>query len=48
MFFCGIVAQQFMRISKYTEANEAWEIQETMHEGTNTVKQSKFQINLRL
>ena len=39
----GVSAEEFRRISTCKTAKEAWEVLQTMYEGTNTVKQSKLQ-----
>ncbi|XXG72823.1 hypothetical protein AAC387_Pa07g1834 [Persea americana] len=38
-----VSAEEFRRISTWKTAKEAWEVLQTMYEGTNTVKQSKLQ-----
>ena len=38
----GVSISKFRRISTCTTAKEAWDILQTMHEGTDTVKQSKL------
>ena len=39
----GVNMSEFRRISTCTTAKEAWDILQTVHEGTDTVKQSKLQ-----
>ena len=39
----GVSISEFRRISTCTTAKEAWDILQTVHEGTDTVKQSKLQ-----
>ena len=39
----GVSVEEFRRISICKTAKEAWEVLETVHEGTSTVKQSKLQ-----
>ena len=42
--FCGVSPDEFHRISHISIAKEAWQILETMYEGTKKVKDTKFQI----
>ena len=42
--FCGVSLDEFHRISHITIAKEAWQILETMYEGTKKVKDSKLQM----
>ena len=42
--FCAVSADEFKRICNCTTAKEAWDIFETTHEGTSTVKRSKLQL----
>ncbi|KAG8474201.1 hypothetical protein CXB51_033810 [Gossypium anomalum] len=44
VIFCGVDLQEFKRISKCTMVKEAWDILQTIHERTNTIKQSKMQM----
>ena len=44
VIFCGVLPNEFHRISHVTIANEAWEILETIYEGTKKVKDTKLQI----
>ena len=39
----GVSAEEFRRISICKTAKEAWEVLQTVYEGTYTVKQSKLQ-----
>ncbi|MBA0636325.1 hypothetical protein Godav_029390 [Gossypium davidsonii] len=38
VIFCGVDLQEFKRISKCTMVKEAWDILQTIHERTNTIK----------
>ena len=40
--FCGVSPDEFHRISHITVAKEAWQILETMYEGTKKVKDTKL------
>ena len=40
--FCGVSPDEFHRISHITIAKEAWEILETIYEGTKKVKDTKL------
>ena len=40
--FCGVSPEEFHRISHITVAKEAWEILETIYEGTKKVKDTKL------
>ena len=42
--FCGVSPDEFHRIFHITIAKEAWEILETMYEGTKKVKDTKLQM----
>ena len=42
--FCGVSPDEFHRISHMTIAKEAWQILETMYEGTKKVKDTKLQM----
>ena len=42
--FCGVLPDEFHKISHVTIANEAWQILETTYEGTKKVKDTKLQI----
>ena len=42
--FCGVSPDEFHRISHETIAKEAWEILETIYEGTKKVKDIKLQM----
>ena len=42
--FCGVSLEEFHRISHITVAKEAWEILETIYEGTKKVKDTKLQM----
>ena len=42
--FCGVSPDEFHRISHITIAKEAWQILETMYEGTKKVKDTKLQM----
>ena len=42
--FCGVSSDEFHRISHITVAKEAWEILETIYEGTKKVKDTKLQM----
>ena len=42
--FCGVSPDEFHRISHVTIAKEAWQILETMYEGTKKVKNTKLQM----
>ena len=42
--FCGVSPDEFHRISHITVAKEAWEILETIYEGTKKVKDTKLQM----
>lgn len=42
--FCGVSPDEFYRISHITVAKEAWEILETIYEGTKKVKDTKLQM----
>ena len=42
--FCGVSLNEFHRISHVTIAKEAWEILETIYEGTKKVKDTKLQM----
>ena len=42
--FCGVSPNGFHRISHITSAKEAWQILETMYEGTKKVKDTKLQM----
>ena len=42
--FCGVSPNEFHRISHITMAKEAWEILETIYEGTKKVKDTKLQM----
>ena len=39
----GVSADEFHRISTCKTTKEAWEVLQTVYEGTDTVKQSKLQ-----
>ena len=43
IIYNGVTISEFRRISTYTTAKESWDILQTVHDGTNTVKQSKLQ-----
>ena len=40
--FCGVSPDEFHRISYITITKEAWQILETMYEGTKKVKDTKL------
>ena len=42
--FCGISLDEFHRISHISITKEAWQILETMYEGTKKVKDNKLQM----
>ena len=42
--FCGVSPDEFHRISHVTIAKEAWQILETMYEGTKKVEDTKLQM----
>ena len=42
--FCGVSLDEFHRISYITITKEAWQILETMYEGTKKVKDTKLQM----
>ena len=42
--FCGVSLDEFHRISHISIAKEAWQILETMYEGTKKVKDTKLQM----
>ena len=42
--FCGVSLDEFHRISHIIVAKEAWQILETMYEGTKKVKNTKLQM----
>ena len=42
--FCGVSPDEFHRISHITIAKEAWEILETIYEGTKKVKDTNLQM----
>ena len=42
--FCGVSPDEFHKISHVTIANKAWEILETIYEGTKKVKDTKLQM----
>ena len=42
--FCGVSPDEFRRISYITIAKEAWQILETIYEGTKKVKDTKLQM----
>ena len=42
--FCGVSPNEFHRISHVTVAKEAWQILETMYEGTKKVKDTMLQM----
>ena len=42
--FCGVSPDEFHRISHIIVAKEAWQILETMYEGTKKVKNTKLQM----
>ena len=42
--FCGVSLNEFHRISHVIIAKEAWQILETIYEGTKKVKDTKLQM----
>ena len=42
--FCAVSLDKFQRISHVTIAKEAWEVLETIYEGTKKVKNTKLQM----
>ena len=42
--FCGVSPDEFYQISHITIAKEAWQILETIYEGTNKVNDTKLQM----
>ena len=42
--FCGVSLDEFHRISHVIVAKEAWQILETIYEGTKKVKDTKLQM----